>query len=628
MRTRRCPPHTFTRVRGIALAVAAAAAASCGDGTGPTQKRSGPNLTLDAADAVNDSIGTGGGVLTTTTAGGLTYTLSIPAGALETPVRISLTPVSDQANLPVTGGFGGGVVLEPAGLHFARAVRLTARGLPGAPTGQHLAAVTFEGDGDSLNLSPLFDSTGTAITMVTHFSGASFIFGTTADLETLAEAAAQQGTDPVTASFLARLAALGVPEPPGNPAALPILQQWFADVILPELQNAGTDAELVLAVGDYDNWALEAAAYLTGNLPLVPLGGSPPVPAAVSSEKAQAAAAAAPQLRNAIDGNNAECRAQRSVQALLNALYWQDVARDFGVDTPAESLDRATVVANLCGRIVADDVSLPDPLPTDRSASLDIAWGVLIGSSPPVVPADFDVNVSAVGASIGTPHGFTGAGGGAQQGFFTTVVTANGPAVITATACLVSPGTTTPIPGLCGSTTIDRGSASLPTGTWDGSFGLANTLGGSVLASARMEITGSHVHAFLCFADGSTFTEMINTTVTAPVVPVFRGVQFTAAEARPDTEPIGTFSADSVVLTGTTSHADSVLQLELHDFFQGKEIRNGSGTLLRVDTLARGTAAGSECSMSAPARQRAPVAPASVPGSRLAADPLREAGHP
>ncbi|HET7585334.1 MAG TPA: hypothetical protein VFK13_10520 [Gemmatimonadaceae bacterium] len=610
MRTPRLARHIVRAFYVLALGTALATAASCGDSASPDGPPGGGggNLTLDVRHAVNDSIGAAGGVLTTTTSTGIRYTLTVPAGALESPVRITLTPVSAQANLPVSGGFAGGVALEPSGLHFAHAVELSAT-LASAPAGLQLAALTFEGDGDSLSLTPLFDSAGTAVTMLTHFSGASFVFGTTADLQALALAVEQtEFTDPVNALFLNRLAALGgVPEQ-GIPESLPILQDWFAQVILPELQNAGTDAELLVAVGDYDLWRFEAIGYLTGDVTVLLASGHGtflPLPAALSAEQAQAAAAAAPELRHAIDGNNAECRSRRSVQALVNVLFWQSVAHEFGVDTPAQSLDRSSVIAGLCGRVVADHVSLADPLPTNRGTSLDIVWGVLIGSSPPALPADFAVTVSATGATIGTPKGFTGAGGGVQQGFFTTVVTASGPATINASACLVIPGTTTSIADLCGNVSLDRGggSSELPTGTWDGTGFFLRAIGFPPgVGLGRLEISGAQVHAFFCeqhdAVGNGTFVDLVDAPVTAPVTPVAGGIRFIAKGPFKDTVqvffPGG--SAGTITLTATTSSHDSVMQVVLSDDFGSTHIGDGSGTLVRVDNVARHTTAESLCS--------------------------------
>ncbi len=469
------PRHTSQWFTFSTLAVTLVACSSGSDG-GPTGGGGG-NVTLDASQAVNDSIGSAGGVLTATSTSGVTYTLTIPAGALQAPTRITLTPIKDQQNLPVSGGFAAGADFQPAGLQFAQPVRLAAHPLPAAPAGMQLIAVTFEGDGDSLGLAPLADSSGTLITFLTHFSAASFIFGTTADLELLAQ---QTTTGSANQAFLNQLAALGIPLPPGNPAALPILQAWFASVILPELQGAGTDAELLLAVGDYGRWAELAFAYLTGAPPLAPLGGAAPLqpvlPPSLATEVGQASQAAAPVLRNAIAGNNAVCLAQHSLQALSNVLYWQSYAHYFGVDTPAEQLDSATVLANICGQVVETSDTLATTLQAGFPHTLVVGFALRAGGAPIPGASTFAVTVSAIGATIQNPSGNTNA-----AGFWGgSVITAlgNGPVIITARGCLLSSGTTVST-GVCGTATIFRGSLDL-TGSWAGVYQLSAPIGGPV----------------------------------------------------------------------------------------------------------------------------------------------------
>ena len=448
--------------RRFTFATLAVTFIACGGDGSPTGNGGG-NVTLEASRAVSDSIGSAGGVITATSSSGITYTLTIPAGALQAPTRITLTPIKDQKNLPTSGGFAAGADFQPAGLQFAQLVRLAATPLPAAPAGMQLIGVTFEGDGDSLGLAPLADSSGTLITFITHFSGTSFVFGTTADLQFLA---GQVQTGTASQTFINQLAALGTPTPPGNPAALPILLAWFASVILPELQGAGTDAELLLAVGDYDQWARQGSFYLTGLLPIVSLVPASPLtlPTSLSSEVGQASQAAAPVLRSAISGNNSVCRSQHNLQAMFNVLYWQGYATYFSVDTPNEQLDLATVLAGICTQVVEISDTLASSLQAGFPHTLVVGFGLQAGGAPIPTPVAFSVRVTAIGATIQNPAGNTNA-----AGFWGgSVVTAqgNGPVVITAQACVLFPGTTTST-GICGTANIFRGSLDL-TGLWSG----------------------------------------------------------------------------------------------------------------------------------------------------------------
>ncbi len=477
---------TYIRPRPLALVLLFALA--CG-GDSPTGGTAGGNISLETSKAVSDSIGPAGGTLTARAASGVTYTLTIPSGALMTAAKITLTPIAAQQNLPVSGGFAAGVDLAPVGLHFARAAQLTVSPAPTPPAGMVAAAVSFEGDGDSLGLTTLAAGQGNLIAQVTHFSGVSVVFGTTADLQILA---GQVGTGIASQSFINQLVALGFPGGiPGSqpiPAALPILQQWFSSVILPELQGARTDAELLLAVGDYDEWAQSAELYLLGTIPIAGGLTPPRTPAALGTEAGQASSAAAASLRQAIAGNNSVCLTQHNFQALMNVLYWQGYATYFGVATPAEQLDVPSLLPGLCARFVAESVGLVDPLPLGQTVSFDQVWAVEIGSSPPLIPADFQVDIGVTGpVTVATPGGFTGPdpqGGAITQGFYTTVVSGQQPgnATFDVQACLISPfaGLGTPQgSGFCGVTGVVRqvgGNANLA-GTWVGgvTFGCGNT---------------------------------------------------------------------------------------------------------------------------------------------------------
>ncbi|MEP6573166.1 MAG: hypothetical protein ABJD11_10745 [Gemmatimonadota bacterium] len=442
-----------------------------GDSGGPSGGNT--NVKLDGSHAVHDSIGSAGGTLIATSTAGITYTLTIPAGALQAPTLITLTPIASQGKLPVSGGFAAGADFQPAGLHFAQPVRLSASPLPSATSGIQFAALTFEGDGDSLGLAPMLDSSGTAIAFLTHFSGASFVFGTTADLQALANLA---GTGVANQPFINQLATLGAPQPPGNPAALPILQAWFSTVVLPELQGAGNDAELIIAVADYGLWHSQAAAYLTGSFPLQPLFPAPDLAVSgLGAEEGQASQAVAPRLRNAVAGNNAVCLGQHSLESLLNVLYWQRYATHFGVDNTTEQLDPTTVEAGICGHVVETSDTLAGSLQAGFPHTLVVGFGLEAGGVPlsGTGSVAFAVSVSATGAAIQNTSGNTDA-----AGFWGgSVVTAQGtgPVLIAAHACMIDPatGATT---GVCGDASIFRGSLDL-TGTWTGSYRFPGTNG-------------------------------------------------------------------------------------------------------------------------------------------------------
>lgn len=98
-------------------------------------------VTLDAARAVQKSIGTDGGSLQATAANGALFTLTIPAQALLFPETITLTPIKSIQGLPLTPGLAAGVEVGPPGLRFSALASLAIR----APQPVTLAAETTFG---------------------------------------------------------------------------------------------------------------------------------------------------------------------------------------------------------------------------------------------------------------------------------------------------------------------------------------------------------------------------------------------------------------------------------------------------------------------------------------------------
>ena len=123
-----------------------------------------PNpLTVQAqfseAETSSAVIGLAGGTLETTDARGVTYTLVIPAGALDTDLEIKMTPLGAIGGWPLDGAFQGGVRLEPEGWLLDEVAYLTVR-MPGAASSD-LATVgfAFNRGGEEFHLTPVNKST-------------------------------------------------------------------------------------------------------------------------------------------------------------------------------------------------------------------------------------------------------------------------------------------------------------------------------------------------------------------------------------------------------------------------------------------------------------------------------------
>ena len=109
-----------------------------------------------------------GGFLFAADAGGTTYSLSIPPGALASPQEISITPVTGVQGLPV-GGFAGGVQMDPDGLALLKPATLTIEPADSLPA--QTSVFGWFGAGSDFHFAPHHAGAPLELS-VTHFSGA------------------------------------------------------------------------------------------------------------------------------------------------------------------------------------------------------------------------------------------------------------------------------------------------------------------------------------------------------------------------------------------------------------------------------------------------------------------------
>ena len=137
-------------------------------------------FTRAEGDAVTVEVGTDGGTLTTTSADGVGYTLTIPPGAVFGPVEITMTPIS-LADSPLQAEVLG-VALEPDGLMLFEPATLEISG--GDLTSETTATFHADRDGGDLYLD-LGTVDGTATLLVSSFSTAGAIKAQEAEIQAL-----------------------------------------------------------------------------------------------------------------------------------------------------------------------------------------------------------------------------------------------------------------------------------------------------------------------------------------------------------------------------------------------------------------------------------------------------------
>jgi hypothetical protein len=124
---------------------------------------------LDAASAVTQTVGRGGGTLSAAGPDGTRYALAIPADALPEDTTITMTPLTGVGGLPA-GTFAGGVDLKPDGLLLYRSATLTVTPAKAVPV-KRQAAYAYAGAGEGFHMVPATGA-GPGFTIpVNHFTG-------------------------------------------------------------------------------------------------------------------------------------------------------------------------------------------------------------------------------------------------------------------------------------------------------------------------------------------------------------------------------------------------------------------------------------------------------------------------
>lgn len=529
--------------------------------------------TLDGSKARTATVGAAGGRIETTDAGGTRYRFDVPAGALLSPVAITMTPIRTIAGYPLSGGMIGGVELAPSGLTFASPATLSVESTRQAAAGQRLAGISYVSSG-GIPLPELAARTGSTITLpIRHFSQYTVGFGTVADLELLlASYPPNLGED---ASFIAAVL-IATPNPVDVEREL---VRTFDTIVLPALQNATTDLQLAAALGEFRTWrditVLVEAVMNTPNA----LVNLPSLVARRSTWKT----AFAPQLRAALDGNNVQCGtpANGATRSLfLDNIYWWTHQ---GFQELGQAATPILFVSGLCARVGPPQITLANPVQASVQHSLDAQFGLVFQGDVANTPTHMSVSAAVQGGTLDRLGGLTA---GNPVGFYTTILTpasGNGTTQVQLNSCYSSPfivATPALQSLLCGSQPVTRTrigsspltivSTGLPTGqvgapysaTLQASGGAPPILwsvvggslpGGLVLNNGTGGISGTPTQA-----PGRTFTvrarsgiETVDATFTLSISgPPFEGIyQGTATGGSCASQPAGRCPVASIWLS-------------------------------------------------------------------------------
>jgi len=168
---------TFLVPRGLVAGPTIVTATNPGGHTGSIgfNVKSQFTLTLDAAHAATQQVGSRGGTIEATS-GGKTYRLIVPPGALPHDEAIVVTPIVSIAGFPLDVLLGA-VHLAPEGLQFFAPAILTID-LPPTANTHNVIGFGAAANGDELHPQPITMTGGALAMPVTHFSVAGAGTGT------------------------------------------------------------------------------------------------------------------------------------------------------------------------------------------------------------------------------------------------------------------------------------------------------------------------------------------------------------------------------------------------------------------------------------------------------------------
>ena len=132
-------------------------------------------FTADPAKSAKATLGQAGGSLSATGANGVVYTLTVPPSALLRATEITLTPISQVSNLPLSGGLLGAVRIEPEDLELYGEARLTMTKAAMRPSGTRAVAFTSANSGQEFHLLP-FSAPVTSAVLRTQQQGIDDLF--------------------------------------------------------------------------------------------------------------------------------------------------------------------------------------------------------------------------------------------------------------------------------------------------------------------------------------------------------------------------------------------------------------------------------------------------------------------
>lgn len=362
-------------LRAATVVAAVTTLAACGGSTnhaaphGATTGRVAPvHVTLDETGerATSHTVGPAGANLVAVGRDGTRYKLSVPKGALASPVVIRVSPVRSIAGLPSGTRLAFAVDLAPHGLVFARAAWLTVR----PPAGSGVQSGLAIDDSGVASLAPIGHNAHGYMLAVAHFSGTGGVrlpggFGQWQNLQPGGSIAGSIQTGAISAGGPITVPPTFPPPPSPPPTAGP-------DPAPGDTPGTSTSSDPTLQhdIGDY--LQQQADAQLTGN------------ENTAGSDAGRAALVG--RIVHVIDDLASQCVAGDPAK-IVDIVVWQQRGMLLGMDDAAAEAARQQAIFEACSRFEL------------------VASGKFFFDAPPVFHVGDEIDLKVPLEFTGTGHG-------------------------------------------------------------------------------------------------------------------------------------------------------------------------------------------------------------------------------
>ncbi|MEP6754206.1 MAG: hypothetical protein ABJA67_01795 [Chthonomonadales bacterium] len=380
---------------GLCVFIVLSTIIGCGGGGGSSPLGL-SRVAVDAGRAGKKTIGPDGGTVAATSASGVVYTLTIPAGALAETTDIGLYPVNSISSFPFANGMTAGFHLTPEGLYFSKPATLVVN-LTSAVTADAVAGFAYSGDGAEIHQYPM-DVSGSILTFsILHFSGGGAG-------RTPAPACSSSGSAQAIAECKIAVLLNNQTQVPTANQIADVLLAWYNATVKPGLQSVTTDPTPLAILDEYHAWSNWSSH---GSFPPSLQTG---VALILVPQLADADTAAITGMKSLIASYNQNC----SLQSAKNALRVMRRAVSWNLGQ-SSGLSRDAVLSNLCVQATVTQQDFPQTINAGTSGTLQLKVGYTIGGGATQFDQPFTVNVTPSGTTSDTPVSGTTNNGAYQK---------------------------------------------------------------------------------------------------------------------------------------------------------------------------------------------------------------------